>query len=104
MDPEQPIGALEISELLGMKPISVRNLKYKGALPEPDWPGTCNGSPAWKTSTILLWIKRTGRTLHPDQTAVINKAQRRSGPKTLIEVLTEEGLLEDIHEASGKSG
>jgi predicted DNA-binding transcriptional regulator AlpA len=56
---EHPVGAIEIAELLGVKPQTVHQWHYRGLLPEPRW--QVSGKPAWLQSDIFDWADQTGR-------------------------------------------
>jgi hypothetical protein len=59
-----PVGALEMSERLGVKDRSIHMMRRRGQLPEPDY-GQVNGSRAWEWGTVLWWAGETGRLRSP---------------------------------------
>lgn len=55
-----PVGYAEIGELLLMEPVTVRQWKWKGQMPEPDFPSV-HGMPAWERDTIIRWAGELGK-------------------------------------------
>lgn len=55
----EPLGMLEVSELLDVSPLTVQKWKQRELLPDAEW--EVSGRPAWKRSTIVRWAKQTGR-------------------------------------------
>lgn len=60
-----PVGALEISQRLGVQDRSVHMIGRRGQMPKPDYE-QINGSRAWEWSTILWWAGETDRLRTPD--------------------------------------
>ena len=54
-----PLGLIEVSDLLGVKRHTVTVWKCRGVMPRPDW--VVNGSGAWRRVTVLAWAARSGR-------------------------------------------
>lgn len=59
----QPVGYLEIADLLDVSPVTVRQWKWKGDLPAADY-DSVHGMPAWERSTIIVWAGRLGKLRH----------------------------------------
>jgi hypothetical protein len=55
-----PVGYAEIGEILAMEPVTVRQWKWKGQMPEPDYP-SIHGMPAWERATIIEWAGDMGK-------------------------------------------
>lgn len=55
-----PVGALEISQRLGVQDRSVHMIARRGQMPKPDYE-QINGSRAWEWTTILWWAGETDR-------------------------------------------
>lgn len=56
---EHPVGAIEIAEVLGVKPQTVHMWHYRHLLPTPRW--QVSGKPAWRQGDVLAWAEKTGR-------------------------------------------
>jgi hypothetical protein len=54
-----PVGVVEISERMGVRPQTVAMWRYRGLLPDPRW--SVSRQPAWDWDDIIAWAQRTGR-------------------------------------------
>jgi len=59
-----PLGYAEIGALLAVKPVTVRQWKWKRQMPAPDYP-SIHGMPAWERSTIVTWAGDLGKLHDP---------------------------------------
>lgn len=57
----EPVGIIEIAELLGVKRNTVDMWRVRGVFPSPRW--TVGGRPCWNQSDVLAWARAT-RRLH----------------------------------------
>lgn len=63
-----PVGKIEIAHRLGVQERTVHTWKYRGLLPDPDYPKV-NAAPAWEWATILKWAGEQGRIRNPSLAA-----------------------------------
>jgi hypothetical protein len=75
----EPIGYLEIADLLDVAPVTVRQWKWKEQMPEPDFE-SIHGMPAWQRDTIIEWAGRTGKLRAP---ALIERYTKVTGREPL---------------------
>lgn len=62
MSPHDLLDTTAVAALLGVRPQTVHQTRWRQRMPEPDV--TVSGHPAWRRGTIVAWAHRTGRTLH----------------------------------------
>lgn len=59
MDPDAPVGLVEIMALLGATRSAADSWRSRKLLPAHDWP--VGGRPAWRWRRIEEWARGTGR-------------------------------------------
>lgn len=67
-----PVGEWEIADLLGVKRHTVKQWRFRGLLPRPEY--VVNRSPAWSRYQIIAWAIETGR-LKPNDPRIAKLAQ-----------------------------
>jgi len=53
------VGPREIARLLGVRPATVEQWRYRRVLPAPEW--IVSSHPVWRRTTIEAWARDTGR-------------------------------------------